>query len=159
MAISYRPVFACRLNQKKEVSMIQIKILSGPYAGQSKTSADIAADDVDPVALTVELACQKWWWEFDWSDATPEEYVLWGRADMVGRLIAAAITGRAVRFMGQRWSFAGLEFASDEAQLLLGAIEDSISGSGRNVVVLTDDWVGDLVIGVRGYEEGSGPQS
>lgn len=115
-------------------------------------SADIPVD-VDPVGLMVDLSRHQWRWEIDWSAATPDELFLWGRADLVGRVFAAALAGRSVRFMGERWDFAGIEAGSSESAKMLGEIEDAIVDSGRNVGVLTDDWVNDLVIGVHGYEE------
>jgi len=132
--------------------VIRIFLLSGPHAGQQKTSDEIPAE-VDPTGMLVDFARRNWRWQIDWSAATPEELLLWGLADLVGRIFAAALARRAVRFMGRRWDFAGIEAGSTEFAEMLGEIEDAVTASGRNVGILIDDWVGDLVIGVRGYEQ------
>lgn len=131
--------------------MIRISLLSGPHAGQQRASADIPAD-VDPVDLMVDLARHQWRWQIDWSAATSEELLLWGPADLVGRIFAAALAHRTVRFMGQRWDFADVDADSQEFAEMIGEIEDTIVDSGRNVGVLSDDWASDLVIGIHGYE-------
>lgn len=137
--------------------MVRIRILSGPYAGRERTSDKARLAGIDPQVLLTDLARQGYRWAVDFSDASEEEALEWGLADMVGRILAAAMDGRAVRFMGRRWNFTGIDFASSEAQTMVGEIEDAIVYSGRNIGVLIDDWVSDLVIGVRGYESGYSP--
>lgn len=125
--------------------MLWVKILTGPYAGQMRTDAEVAILGISPMDLLADLARKGWRWEIQWPAAP---YLEWAQADLVGRVFLALLGDRAVRFMGVRW------FLRDSVELegVVGQIEDALVGSGRNVVVLVDDGVNDLVIGVHGYE-------
>jgi hypothetical protein len=74
------------------------------------------------------------------------EVAVWARADMAARIVAALHSGRAVRFMGRRWSVPAGEPPHKQAEAA-GQIEDAIVESGRYVTLLADDGEGDVVIG------------
>jgi hypothetical protein len=118
--------------------VIKIKILSGPYADQERTGEETAQLGIDPQKLLAEMGYQNVRWEVDFSQASPQENLEWGRADLVGRIVRALSHERGVWFHGHE--FRGF---SDEMMVML---EETISNSGLQVAVERDDEDG-LVIG------------
>lgn len=127
--------------------MIKITVNDGPYAGSTRSSDQIPPD-LDPAALLTDLVRHGWDWSIDWSQATPEEQFLWGRADFVCRSLRALTEGRQVCFLGRAF---GPADDTDELTALIGELEDAVVKSGRNVFVLADDACG-LTVGVHGFE-------
>lgn len=123
--------------------MIALTILSGPHSGKTRT----VPSDLEPRELLGELAGKDWRWEIDFTEATPEETFLWGRADMVFRILAALLHGRGV------W-FEGVEYRADhpsQVPKVAGAVEDLIVHSGMMVFVESDNETG-VKIGTGGTE-------
>jgi len=133
---------------------VSITMVTGPWEGRTVTGAAVARDGTTPAELLADMATHGYRWELHLPDApvAADEYLVgWVLADMVGRVLLAAYSGRAVRFLGQRWEFAKGE-DMNELGRRVGAIEDAIAFSGYNVGVIGDDPDGDLVIGVAGQE-------
>jgi len=125
--------------------MITITALTGPYAGKVREVTEEMG--IDPMALLREFAGHDWKWWVDFSRATEREAFLWGRADMVARIMAALAHGRSV-------TFAGAVYRVDNPDALLtvaGAVEDAVVESGYNVRVESDDAHG-VMIGTGGTE-------
>jgi hypothetical protein len=123
--------------------MITITALSGPYAGEVRE----VSEGFDPRALLTEFASHDWKWRVDYSRATERETLLWGRADMVARIIAALLHGRTVTFDGATYRADRI----DEIERVVGEVEDAIAESGYMVRVERDDEEG-VVIGTGGTE-------
>ena len=136
-----------RSESRKEVNMIRITLLTGPFAGSTRTSAQVPSD-IDPMAIVADIVRHGWGWSIDWSQATTEEAFLWGRADFVCRILRALAEGRPVRFLGRVY---GPAANADELATLVGKVEDAVAESGRNVFILADDAFG-LTVGVHGHE-------
>ena len=77
--------------------MIIIKILNGPYEGQTR-SVSLHAED--PLEILTALIGQGWRWELDYSRATEEEEYFFGRADLVARIIRALREKKTILFPG-----------------------------------------------------------
>lgn len=125
--------------------MITITILNGNRAGQ-KASPTLDEVGDDPAGLIMDLVRQGYAWNIDWSQATEQEAFLWGRADMVGRILRALSIGRPVFFQGTKY-----HATPETIEKVAGQVEDAIAYSGRMVVVEADDEQG-VRIGIRGTE-------
>ncbi len=129
--------------------MIRLTLTSGPYAERSRSFSDKIADDgsvVDANELLGSLVNHGWSWEIDLSSASAEESFIWGRADMVARIVRAVMERRPVWVLTRRFEPIG------DPSTIVGMIEDEIVESGRLVYVASDDERG-VVIGAHGYEE------
>ncbi len=124
--------------------MITITALTGPHAGKIR---EVPTDFLDPLSLLQEFAKNDWKWDIDWTNATEEEAFIWGRADMVGRILAALLHGRTVWFQGTEYCVTN----PAELEQVLSEVEDVIVESGFNVAVESDDANG-VRIGIRGTE-------
>lgn len=119
--------------------MIKMTLLTGKYAGETR---DVSG--VNPIELLRSL-----WlgsdteWSIDYSEATPEEVIEWGKHDMSIRCIRALKRGRKVFFMNQVF-----EGFSEE---LVGELEDEIVECGFMVKLVSDDENG-VVIGTGDFE-------
>jgi hypothetical protein len=123
--------------------MIGLKILSGPHSGKTRT----VPTHLEPGELLGELAKEDCRWQIDFTEAIPEERLLWGRADMVFRILAALLHGRGVWFEGVEYRAHQLSQVPEVA----GAVEDAVAYSGMMVCVESDDETG-VKIGTRGTE-------
>jgi hypothetical protein len=130
---------------------ISVTVLTGRHAGKT----GVMPDNVDPLALLGGFAKEDIRWELNWTDATHSERMEWGRADMVGRILAALYHGRYVRFElptdTREWRLdnpPALTFpvSSNEAAQVVGEIEDTIAYSGRYVTVGKDDEAGVTIV-------------
>ncbi len=117
--------------------MIIIKILSGPHAGKSRWIRDgrFRGREIDPVRLLEQLRALGSRWQIDFSRATENETIDWGRADMTLRYVRALIEGRPVFFQGVEYRAA----SEAEVPTVAQTIEDAIVTSGYHVVVEYDD--------------------
>ena len=123
--------------------MITVIILSGPHKGKSRE----ISSNVEPGNLLGELVGKDWRWRIDFRQATPDEAFLWGREDLVCRIIAALVHGRAVWFEGVKYRTEN----RSEALTIAGVVEDAIVNSGKMVFVESDDETG-VKIGTGGTE-------
>jgi hypothetical protein len=119
--------------------MIKMKILSGRYAGREK---NFNLDYRDPMGLLADCVKRHILWEIDYSQANPEEIVLWMTADMTSRIVRALQEGRTVFFFGKQYVATEENFLEVAQQ-----IEDDIVSSGMMVTILSDDENG-LRIGI-----------
>lgn len=95
---------------------------------------------VDATDLLCGVAEDGLEWSIDFTQATEAEGLIWVTADFVARVLRTTLGRRLpVHFMGKRY-------------LDPIAVEDAVSNSGKNVVVLRDDHTG-LHIGVVGDED------
>lgn len=117
--------------------MIIIKILSGPHAGKSRWIRDgkFLGREIDPVRLLEQLRALGSRWKIDFSKATENETIDWGRADMTLRYVRALLEGRAVFFQGVEYRAA----TEDDVPTVAQSIEDAVATSGYYVVVEYDD--------------------
>ena len=69
--------------------MIKITMLTGPHAGRVRTDEDVREMGFEPRGLLLDMARQDLWWQVDYSRATPEEVLEWGRYDLCARIIRA----------------------------------------------------------------------
>lgn len=118
--------------------MIRMKITTGKYAGRERA---FDLDFGDPTSLLSECVQSGIGWEISYDDATPEETLLWARADMIVRIVRALEENRPVLFLGMEYR------AGNEPLETAQEIEDAIVGSGLMVSILSDD-KGGLRIGV-----------
>jgi len=123
--------------------MIEITCLTGPHAGQTLTPPS----GTTPAGLFASLVRHSWTWEVDYSAATDEEILGWFRAEIGARITRALRAGLPVGFLGRQYRVP----AGGDLAAVAGELEDDIVGSGRLVMIDSDDEQG-LVIGVRGYE-------
>ena len=82
--------------------MIKIKLLDGPYAGQTRTGDEVATTVAqgDFVGFLMSLARQGWHWEITWSREQGPDDFAWAQADLIARTMWAIIQGRPVHFLG-----------------------------------------------------------
>lgn len=125
--------------------MIAVRILSGPYAGQSRTDRQVMAVGTTPMDLLADLVKRNVDWKVDypageWSadrvEADPTLHA-WVLADVVARIVRAASKGRPVLVLGRLWEFPPTGSPAFVARL--GELEDQIGDSGRVIVVVSDD--------------------
>lgn len=129
--------------------MVKLTLTSGPYAGRSREFKGEVADDgsaVPAIELLGSLVEHGWSWKVEIDSASAEEALVWGRADMVVRILRAITCGRPVWVLSRRFEPVG------DLEQVVGEIEDAIVTSGRMVYVLSDDEHG-VVVGAHGYEE------
>jgi hypothetical protein len=117
--------------------MIRMTILSGPYAGQTRT---IPAD-VKPQNLFGELVERGWEWDVDYTQATAEEHWDWAKHDLMARIVRTLSSGKTVKF--QNSDFFGIESAQ--------AVEDAVVGSKRMVSWREHGWGLEIIVG--GWEQ------
>lgn len=123
--------------------MIKLTAVTGPHAGKVRE----VPEEYDPQALLREFARHDWKWQVYFSEATENETLLWGRADMVARILAALTHGRSVFFEGAEYRVT----ASHDLAAKVGEVEDAIAYSGLMVTVVRDDDKG-VFIGTVGTE-------
>ena len=123
--------------------MIIIRILSGPHAGKERVVRDNMYEgaEINPLRLLQQLVRLGSRWHVDFSEATRDEILEWGMADMVNRIMRAFVEGRPVFFQDKRYQASSIE----EARRLSGEVEDAIVYSGHHVVVARDDENGVLI--------------
>lgn len=112
--------------------MIKITLLTPPYAGRVRELH--GTQEVDPADLLRELVSKRVCWTIDWSQATREEAFLWGRADLVSRILRGLIGGRSVFFLGQEYRAEDYTSITEVA----GVVEDAIVNSGLMVCIESD---------------------
>lgn len=115
--------------------MITITLLDGPYADQTRTSAQVEQVGENPLGLLMEFARQNWRWRLNFSQATGDEEFWWGRAHLAATCMRALAHGRTVTFKGR--VYAGLHEA--------GALDDAIAGCGAYVGIASDDVSGVVI--------------
>ncbi len=120
--------------------MITIRMLTGPYAGQVRTSRDVERLGIEPGTLLTDLGSRDLWWEIDYSQATAAETLEWARYDLVARVIRALMHDRTVTVFG--FDFRGWDPET------VGMVEDTIANSGKDVTVGRDDENGLEIIGI-----------
>jgi len=119
-------------------------VQGGPY--QEPRTREVTQVE-QPLDLTISLARERISWALDLSQADPIQTLEWVRADMAGRIIAALMHGRPVRFNQRTF------MVTNPTQLeeVMGQVEDTISESGFNVFVESDDESG-VSIGIHSKE-------
>jgi hypothetical protein len=123
---------------------IAVKLLSGEHAGKTA----VMPGSVNPMELLGGLGRAGTKWVVDFTNATSDEALDWGGADMMGRVLAALSHGRRVRFQDDVWN------PVQDSEILtkaVGEIQDAIASSGMTVCVDIDDDSG-VTIGVQGSE-------
>jgi hypothetical protein len=125
--------------------MIILTILTGPWAGQVRDVTSVT----DPQEFISATVRHGWRWSIDFSLVTTEEELIWGLADMVGRILLALQEGRSVWFQGVEYR--ALNGRPDDLLRVAGEVEDAIGFSGMNVRVEKDD-ESELVIATAGTE-------
>ncbi len=111
--------------------MIQVRCVGGPYDGVVRTPPA----DMRPAILLFDMVELGWAWEIDFSQATRDEAIAWGRADLAVRAYRAVRNGRPVIFLGVEYTSVG------ELQVF----EDAIVNSGYSIKVASDDQNGLVV--------------
>ena len=111
---------------------IVIKMMSGPYLGQTRR---VFLDMADPIDLISSCVFHGWHWEIDYSLATPEEKFFWLRADLVYRAVLAKQESRPICFEGREYP----DFKE---------WRDAVSSSGQMVIIDRDDETGYWVKGI-----------
>jgi hypothetical protein len=106
---------------------------------------------VPPRQLLGELAAADIRWRVDYSQATSDEVFVWGREDLVARIVAALFHNRTVRFEDPGGARIWRTKSKKKATRLAGEIEDTLVNSGMNIYLKIDDEKG-VVIGVAGPE-------
>jgi hypothetical protein len=127
--------------------MITVMILTGPHAGKRR----VMPAETNPFDLVMEFAVDDFRWQIDYAATTAAETLDWGRADMVGRILAALYHGRSVRFEDPSGPREWQSASPGEAHRMAGEIDDAISDSGYNVYVAADGEQS-VVISVAGRE-------
>jgi hypothetical protein len=128
--------------------MIIIRILSGPYAGKVWEVRDNTYEghEINPSRLLWQLVEVGSRWQIDFSNATENETVDWGRADMTLRYLRALLEGRSVFFQEVEYH----ADSPDQAPVVGQQIEDAIVVSGHYVTVEYDDERGvSIAVGKR----------
>ncbi len=105
--------------------MISVKCVGGQYDGKVQTPPS----DMNPASLLFDMVNHGWGWEIDFSEASREEAIAWGGADLMARAYRAVRNGRIVTFLGT-------EYATIEE---LQAFEDALVDSGYEVQVTRDN--------------------
>lgn len=132
---------------------ITLRITSGPHAGDIRTAAQVAEAGVTVMAVLLDLVDKGIDWTIDWPDLTPvatangklvfDQIVGdWARADLVARIIRAALGGRTIRVLGEVWTFPPDPSTPAFAEMI-GALEDTIAAAeDRWLGVVSDDEFG-----------------
>jgi hypothetical protein len=105
--------------------MVKITILTGSRAGQTC----MPPQNAEPVAVLGDMVEQDWQWEIDFSQASRDETIAWGGADLICRAVRAVKKGLPVTFMG-------VEYTTLNS---LQSFEDAMVESGYCVRVAFDD--------------------
>ena len=105
--------------------MISIKCIGGPHDNVVRTPQA----EIKPVSTLFSMVDLGWGWEIDWANATREEVIAWGRADMAARAYRAVKNGRIVNFLGTEYS------SVDQLQ----SLEKALLESGYDVQIAQDD--------------------
>ena len=113
---------------------IRVKLLSGPYAGQTWP---IAPETV-PTAFLTQFLEQGWAWEIEFSDASPEEEDAWRLADFQCRIVRAIGSGLPVSFLGIVYQVDDTD-NMEERRDIGDAIETALHASKQNVTIEYDD--------------------
>lgn len=105
--------------------MILIKSLGGPLDKEVRTPPV----GIQPLALLSGFVDCGWGWEIDFSQASREEVIAWGGAELLARAYRAVKNGKVVNFLGTEYT------SVNELQTL----EDDLVGSGWDICIASDD--------------------
>ncbi|MEO8637839.1 MAG: hypothetical protein ABI430_02985 [Candidatus Taylorbacteria bacterium] len=111
--------------------MISVKCVGGPYNGVVWA----VPREMNPSTLFHDLIEKESGWEIDLSQASREEAIAWGGADLIARAVRAVRKGLTANFMGTEYS------TMEELQ----SFEDAMVNSGYCVRVAQDDERGMVV--------------
>jgi hypothetical protein len=114
----------------KERRMVKMRITPGPLRGNWK---DVSRED--PQELLGSVTSHGWEWQLDYTRATPQEKLLWERANIVVRAVRALSQGRSVTFDGKGYR------ANNQKEVIrvAGELEDAIVASRGLIQLVKDD--------------------
>lgn len=127
--------------EEEEATMVIIKLISGPKAGQQNLVP------MTPDQLFIP-AQHGWRWEVDYLGMSELDKFEWFRKDLAAKVVSALIRGAEVTFLDHVWQVPPRNL--DE--VLVGEIEDTIVYSGF-LVTVDHDLEHQLKIGTRGREQ------
>lgn len=124
--------------------MIKMTALTGPHAGKTNK----VPADVNPSELLNQFASEDWKWKLDFTQASEQELLEWGQANLIARVLASILHGRSVWLQGVEYRVKNPE----EASLIVDEVEKAIEYSGVMFIKITSDDENGVVIGTVGTE-------
>jgi hypothetical protein len=125
--------------------MIEIKLLEGPFAEETRTMPR----NKTPVSIFASFIQMDWRWKTDYSQSTSEEFVAWFRIELVAKIAFSFKRRIPVYFLGKKY-LPPVRMNDDYAEDIQN-LEEIICRSGRLIILGQDDEK-KLVIKTVGYE-------